>query len=158
MSEPDSKICSENEFQCLDICIDKKLNCDQEVNCQDNLDESVQYAGCEDTEISPNKDLCGQLLPRPITSSGNIATIKFKSMVVSSSNGFKLTATVQRKPDSKICSENEFQCLDDICIDNKLKYDQEVNCQDNSDESAQHAGFEGQHRYFNRRAHEIQHV
>lgn len=94
-------------------------------------------------EISPNKGLCGRLLPRPIATSGNIATLKFKSMVVSTSTGFKLTATVQRKPDSKICSKNEFQCLDDICIDAKLKCDQEVNCRDNSDESAQYAGCEG---------------
>ncbi|XP_061188363.1 membrane frizzled-related protein-like [Saccostrea echinata] len=94
-------------------------------------------------EISPNKGMCGRYIPRPIATSGNQATFKFKSMVVTTSTGFKLIATVQRKPENKICSKNEFQCLDDFCIDKSLKCDREINCRDQSDESAHYAGCEG---------------
>ncbi|XP_048768540.1 low-density lipoprotein receptor-related protein 12-like [Ostrea edulis] len=94
-------------------------------------------------EISPSKGLCGRFVPKPVATSGNQATFKFKSMVTATSTGFRLTATVQRKPESKICSKDEFQCLDDFCIDKKLKCDGKINCRDQSDESAQYAGCEG---------------
>ena len=47
-------------------------------------------------ELSPSKGLCGRFIPRPFATTSNLATFKFKSMVVTTSTGFKLTATVQR--------------------------------------------------------------
>nr|XP_022344517.1 low-density lipoprotein receptor-related protein 12-like [Crassostrea virginica] len=94
-------------------------------------------------ELSPSKGLCGRFIPRPLATTSNLATFKFKSMVVTTSTGFKLTATVQRNAENNICSNEEFRCLDGFCIDKKLKCNQEINCRDNSDESALNAGCEG---------------
>lgn len=54
------------------------------------------------------------------------------------------------------CNEIEYSILMYFCyisvlmifslINEKVKYDQKVNCQNNSGESAQYAGYEGQHR------------
>ena len=47
-TDAENNICSKEEFQCLDgFCIDKKLKCNQEINCRDNSDESALNAGCE---------------------------------------------------------------------------------------------------------------
>lgn len=37
------------------------------------------------------------------------------------------------------------QCIDDICIDEMLKCDKEIDCRDHSDKSAQYTGCGGQH-------------
>lgn len=38
------------------------------------------------------------------------------------------------------------QCFDDICIDEMLKCDKEIDSRDNSDDTPQYAGFGGQYR------------
>ena len=62
------------------------------------LDFTISISGdsTQSHELSPSKGLCGRLIPRPLATTSNLATFKFISMVVTTSTGFKLTATVQR--------------------------------------------------------------
>ena len=57
---------------------------------------SISGDSSQSPDLSPSKNLCGRLIPRPLATTSNLATFKFKSMVVTTSTGFKLTATVQR--------------------------------------------------------------
>ena len=56
------------------------------------LDFTISISG----DLSPSKGLCGRLIPRPLATTSNPETFKSKRMVVTTSTGFKLTATVQR--------------------------------------------------------------
>ena len=59
------------------------------------LDFTIAISGysTQSPDLSPSKGLCGRLLPRPLATTDNLATFKFKSMVVTTSTGFRLTAT-----------------------------------------------------------------
>ena len=48
------------------------------------------------TKLSPSKGLRGRFIHRPLATTTNLATIKFKSIVVTTNTVFKLTATVHR--------------------------------------------------------------
>ena len=56
---------------------------------------SISGDSTQSPELSPSKGLCGRLMPRPLATISNLATFKFKNMMVTTSTGFRLTATVQ---------------------------------------------------------------
>ncbi|KAK3590996.1 hypothetical protein CHS0354_020354 [Potamilus streckersoni] len=79
--------------------------------------------------------ICGSVAPRDTyTTSGEIATLKFRSNAYLSDEGFHILLTAYRSSDSS-CYMNEYQCRASLrCIENNLKCDQYDNCGDGSDE------------------------